>query len=107
MHPRIHIVVGADASNAFTEAQPATIPLYMKLHSQFHTLWKSMGQDHIADGYESRYIQHYIAILNRHASWRFFLIRSSPTLDLKYADTNHIYTTIHHTNARKYTVSIK
>jgi len=46
-----NIVVGADASNAFAEAPPPTAPLYMKLDFQFHTWWKSLGQDPIPDGY--------------------------------------------------------
>ena len=46
-----HIVVGADASNAFAEAPAPCAPLYMKLDSQFHTWWKSLGRAPIPDGY--------------------------------------------------------
>ena len=46
-----NIVVGADASNAFGEAPPPCAPLYMKLDSQFHTWWKSLGRKPIPDGY--------------------------------------------------------
>ena len=46
-----NIVVGADASNAFAEAPAPCAPLYMKLDSQFHTWWKSLGRAPIPDGY--------------------------------------------------------
>ena len=46
-----NIVVGADASNAFAEAPPPAAPLYMRLDSQFHTWWKSLGRTPIPDGY--------------------------------------------------------
>ena len=38
-----HIVIGADASNAFAEAPAPLAPLYMKLDTQFHSWWKSKG----------------------------------------------------------------
>ena len=44
-----NIVVGADASNAFTGAPPPTAPLYMILDSQFNTWWKSLGRNPILD----------------------------------------------------------
>ena len=46
-----NIVVAADASNAFGEAPPPCAPLYMKLDSQFHTWWKSLGRKPIPEGY--------------------------------------------------------
>ena len=39
-----HIVIGADASNAFAEAPAPKAPLYMDLDHQFHSWWKSMGR---------------------------------------------------------------
>ena len=36
-----HIVIGADASNDFTEAPAQVAPLYMKLDTQFHAWWKA------------------------------------------------------------------
>ena len=38
-----HIVIGADASNAFAEAPPPKAPLYVYLDAQFHNWWKSKG----------------------------------------------------------------
>ena len=37
-----NIIVGADASNAFTEVPVPTAPFYMKVDSQFHIWWKSI-----------------------------------------------------------------
>ena len=46
-----NIFVRANASNDFTETSPPTVPLYMRLDSQFHTWWKLLGRDPIPDGY--------------------------------------------------------
>ena len=46
-----NIVVGGDASNAFAEAPAPVAPLYMKLDSQFHTWWKSLGREPLPDVY--------------------------------------------------------
>ena len=46
-----HIVVGADASNAFSEAPAHTAPLYLRIDTQFHAWWKSKGLQPIPDGY--------------------------------------------------------
>ena len=46
-----HIVIGADASNAFAEAPAPQAPLYMTLDSQFHSWWKSLGRPPIPPGY--------------------------------------------------------
>ena len=46
-----HIVVGADASNAFAEAPAPKAPLYMRLDHQFHEWWRSLGRDPIPHGY--------------------------------------------------------
>ena len=46
-----HIVVGADASNAFAEAPAPKAPIYLRLDTQFHAWWKSKGRPPIPDGY--------------------------------------------------------
>ena len=46
-----HIVIGADAANAFAEAPAPMAPLYMKLDTQFHSWWKSTGRPPIPPGY--------------------------------------------------------
>lgn len=46
-----HIVIGADASNAFAEAPAPLAPLYMKLDHQFHSWWKSIGRPPIPQGH--------------------------------------------------------
>ena len=46
-----NIVVGGDASNAFPEAPPPKASLNMKLDSQFHISWKSLGRESIPDGH--------------------------------------------------------
>ena len=45
-----HIVIGADASNAFAEAPAPLAPLYMTLDHQFHSWWKSTGRPPIPQG---------------------------------------------------------
>ena len=49
-----HIVIGADASNAFAEAPAPLAPLYMKLDRQFHSWWKSKGRTKIPTNYGVR-----------------------------------------------------
>ena len=46
-----HIMVGADVSNAFTEALAPKAPLYLRIDTQFHAWWKSKGRPPIPDGY--------------------------------------------------------
>ena len=49
-----HIVIGADASNAFAEAPAPLAPLYMKLDRQFHSWWKSKNREDIPPNYGVR-----------------------------------------------------
>ena len=49
-----HIVIGADASNAFAEAPAPLAPLYMSLDTQFHSWWRSKGRPAIPKGYGLR-----------------------------------------------------
>ena len=49
-----HVTIGADASNAFTEAPAPKAPLYMSLDTQFHSWWKSKGRPPIPSGYGVR-----------------------------------------------------
>lgn len=46
-----NILVGTNVSNACVEAPAPKAPLYMKLDTQFHSCWKSMGRDPILDGH--------------------------------------------------------
>ena len=52
-----HIVIGADASNAFAEAPAPIAPLYMTLETQFHSWWRSKGRPPIPDGYGVRVLK--------------------------------------------------
>ena len=45
------IVRGADASNAFAEAAPPKIPLYVRIDDQFREWWRSKGRGEIPAGY--------------------------------------------------------
>ena len=52
-----HIVIGADASNAFAEAPAPIAPLYMTLDAQYHSWWRSKGRPPIPDGYGVRVLK--------------------------------------------------
>ena len=45
------IVRGADASNAFAEAEPPKIPLFVRIDQQFREWWRSRGRGEIPAGY--------------------------------------------------------
>ena len=46
------IILGADASNAFTEAPAPVAPLYLKINEQFRNWWtKHKGQEPIPEGW--------------------------------------------------------